>query len=194
MAIIRVIHHQHYDGQVDNEFLNVYHYYVGDPVLDEDCPEILDAFETEVLPSIQAAQTNILRTTYLEAIELFGTRFATKDVDTDGSLAGANTFPKFVAISFKLQRTNNTTRAGRKRIAGIREDDFTIQGNPVDATAQTRIDNIKAAMNEPLNLVTAVLPAVPHIYSRSSTEGDIISQPISGVVYEGLTTQNTRKK
>lgn len=191
MTAVRVMHNQIYDGQLGNLMMNVY-YFDMDSVDETSLGFLTLDIENDLVGPIQLLQTNAVKTTTIVAETLDGVIQYVRDVDTTGSQAGADTYPKFVAAGFKLNRSTTVTRAGRKRLVGMRETDFTIQGNPTDATVQTKIDNIKIAMGttwepEPSNF------AVPVIWKRDSGIVTPVLNPISGVTYTGITSQNTRK-
>lgn len=123
------------------------------------------------------------------ALEFWEGEFTTP---IEGAVSG-QTMPPFCAWGFKYQRTTKATRNGAKRIMPVSEDDV-LNGVPIE-TAVIRCNQLAEALADTIAITwegVFGLTIEPIIVRKDTGFGDI-RNPISGVTFERLTTQNTRK-
>jgi len=157
-----------------------------------------DAFITVVTPmsAIQPSaivydnavldnMTNLIDTaTYIPSIPVTG---------TNGTVAE----PTGMALSFKLVRTNRTTRNGSKRVGGITSG-YVSNTTGSSLVGLPAIVAIEDAFSEPFDVVVGGGNSCvfnPVIVRRTTTGTPItVFQPVSACVYRGVGSQNTRKR
>lgn len=177
-------------GVIGNDQLNVFHYKSFVAVTDE-LNELLNKFESDVVPAIADILNPVSYIVLLEALELNGTGYASKTLAVPGTRTG-NFDPAFAAWGFRYQRKNQGERSGAKRFGWITDTDFNA-GAPIAglvSAANALADVLEAPIMEgiletwfPVIGVRPIAPATTWTY-----------HDISGVVFTGITTQNTRKR
>lgn len=139
------------------------------------------AYDNGVLDNM----TNLIdQATYTPASPIFGTQLTVAE-------------PSGVALSFKLVRSNRTTRNGSKRVGGVADGLVTdttganLNGNPF-------IVAIEQAFAEPIDIVVgggASCVFNPVIVRRPAVGLPVsIYQPVQDCVFRGLGSQDTRKR
>lgn len=191
-----------------NEIRNVFHYEVtataGDPALSE----VLDAFETDVVP----AMANVLvGGAYIYALHGENLTDETTIFDLDmgldhpGTRAG-DAMPMFNALGIKLIRTTKSTRQGQKRFSPVSETDSTsgVFSSGLITAAEALGDALIAALDvDDGSGNTATL--IPVIYGealpeRPSKRGgtlparDAFKNPIGGYSVNPLVTSQVTRK
>lgn len=107
-------------------------------------------------------------------------------------LDGGETLPPYACWSFLYRRTYRTTFNGHKRFAGIVEAN---QANGVAVpTALTNLNSLANDLNTPLTIggVTYTPAIVSRILNGTLRTTPLVN-PVNGVQYTGIGTQNTRK-
>ena len=181
-------------GVIGNDNLNVFGYKSFVPVTDE-LNEFLDRFEADVVPDIAAILNPVTYITLLEAYELNGTGYASKTLAVAGGRTGSFD-PAFASWGFRYQRKNQGERSGAKRFGWITDTDYA-SGAP--AAGLVALANTLAGTLEAPIMEGVIETWFPVILERPEYEDHVpttswASHDISGVVFTGVTTQNTRKR
>jgi len=179
-------------GEFGNPLMNVFGYQSNLVVLDEE-NQLADSIEAHLFPAMNGVMSSEGEITQLEIFKLNTTVYLSR-VYT-GEFVGINPgdpAPPFVAWSFKFVRAAVGKRSGGKRIGPIAAGDF-VNRDPVPA-ALALLEDCAAAFAAPLQL-GLIDTWFPVILERPEDEGDPWHQHgISGVRFEAVSTQNTRKK
>lgn len=189
MAIIKMVHVQQYLGQ---EMQNRYFYFtpsaVNVPILDD----LADVFNTLVVPVIKDLQSAGVTHVRLDTIELAGVSFSSFPLSGTGNVVGEAS-PSWNALSFKLSRTNTTTKSGGKRIGGLSEVVLANNGLFGDPTYQGFIDTYADLLDDILvGFLDSYQPVL--VKFNPALPGAILAyQPVAGGSFNGLTTQVTRR-
>lgn len=156
---------------------------------------LLDFYYT---PLIKAIQTVSVYYKSWEAINLDDPGdYAVHGVDGDHGEALGETLPRFVCWSFIMSRVTRACRNGHKRFCGVGEN-FQASGI-LDGTAMAD------ALSDLANVLDDTLPTAdnsanwspriyrPHTVRPGKPDLERADFPIGAVVYQGITTQNSRK-
>jgi hypothetical protein len=183
--------------------LNVFWYQVGELTGAIDTPDTLKATAGQMFvhlaTNMAAVQSNAL--VYDSALldnmtNLIDTAEYVPLTAFTGSLAYVSN-PTQLALSFKLVRTNRTTRNGSKRVGGI---GLNMIGDTTGAAlaSDARVLSIQAAFNVPINIDVDdgnTCRMHPVIVRRPATGSPVtIFQAVSDCIYRGAGSQNTRKQ
>lgn len=189
VAIIKLTHVQTYLGQTMN---NRYFYFtpaaVNVPVLDD----LADVFNTLVVPVIKDLQSAGVNHIRLDTVELNGVSFSSFSISGAGNVIGEAS-PSWNALSFRLSRTNNTTKSGGKRIGGLSEIVLANNGLAGDPTYQGFIDTYADLLDDTLvGFLDSYQPVL--VKFNPLVPGAILAyQPVAGGSFNGLSTQVTRR-
>jgi len=195
--LYQLVDEQIYVTEDDNPALNVYAYLqtagAGNAIA------IAAAWISTILPTIVAFQSTavghrLLTVTNLDDPSDFLEAPITSE-DGNGTQSG-DCLPRYNAFSFFYARATRASRNGWKRIMGIPES-VQVNGEVTNSGELTALAACAAALQNPLTDEDANSWS-PRIYRRARPDA---SPPveradfgISGVSYQGLTTQNTRKR
>jgi hypothetical protein len=122
-------------------------------------------------------------------------------VGTFGTGAG-QPLPRFLAWGFRFNRQAAGIRHGYKRICGV--DENMISGSVVDSVVLNTINTtIIPALRDgtvegdKLHVIKRIKYTTPEgneAWRLPTSDGELDSYEVSSVVFQGLTTQNTRKR
>lgn len=189
MPIAQVVDVQNYQGQV---MTNRYFYRTAATINSALLQELLEEFEDVVLPTVLDLQHNTCEHVALEALEIEGVNFNALSVTGVGT-NGDEPEPSFVALNFKLQRGNRTTKSGAKRIGGISES--WIAGNVVvsDPFIDASIAAYANVLDDALVGATATWTPVLVKFDPANPGTVLADQIVVGGTFLRVTTQNSRK-
>lgn len=184
--VIRITDIQSFAGK---SITNVYHYQLNDAA---ELVAIAVAFTDDLINECVKVQSSFLSHTQLllqninNDLEFLS---YTPGGVVDGLRAG-ETYPSFVAWKFRLVRATRATRHGHKRIAGIVEGDA--NGNQAAPAIVADLNNLATAMSQ--NLFWGLgQTATPVILGTPPPVGPVAINYISTVLFEGVTSQVSRK-
>lgn len=194
MTLIRaVLHSYDINDPIGNEFLNIFGYRSNLPVINE-FEEFATAFETEIMPALTDVVSEDMQFTNLELFDMTdGVLYLNHIFDPvlTGQTPGV-TLPRFVAWSYKYQRATIGKRSGGKRFGKLTESQQD-DGVATPATL-TALNTLASALGSPLH-IALVETWFPEILERKPAGVyPWTSHPIAGVIYESISTQNTRKR
>lgn len=177
-------------GVIGNDDLNVFHYRSFVAVTNE-LQEILNKFASDVVPAIASIINPVTYISLLEAFELNGTGYASKAVSVPGTRTGSFD-PAFTAWGFRYQRKNQGERSGAKRFGWTTDTDYA-SGAPL-AGLVTAANALAVILGNPImeGIIETWFPVIGVRPKPPATAWT--SHDISGVVFTGITTQNTRKR
>lgn len=174
--------------------LNVFAYEQTAGVGSDGAGGLAAAFEDTIIPAMQAVVTENTGYQSISWVSLNGTF-------QEGNLALATTIgsrpapslPPYAAWAFRLLRTTSESRGGYKRVAGISETD---QDNGVYAgTIITQLNALATAFA--LQLTTTGgnewTPVIASFILNGVPRTTPVFNPISGAIYQRISTQNSRK-
>lgn len=189
MALLQLTHVQTYQGQT---MMNRYFYFTGSSVsvgLLNDC---LETFELEIVPKVLRLQHNQVSDIRLDIFEIGGILFSSLGLTGVGMNAD-EPLPSWIALSFKLQRGNASTKSGGKRIGGISE--ASVIGNELwpDPTFEGWINDYCVAAG--LVLTGTIGNYVPVLvkFDPDNPGTVLANQNVESVVFTKVSSQNTRK-
>lgn len=193
--LLQIVDEQEYLGE---QVLNVYYYrWFSAPSVDNGVyPTLLTWFFDNVVSVVSDLQNQGLEHVRLEVKNLSnGIDFAEDTISEFGSYPGAEAdyLPSFNCLSFKLVRDSLVTRNGAKRICGL--VDGMVNGNDYVGNMDF-VNAYRAAILEQPN-IGLISVAAPVIVKRPIEPPVGLAYPYSSVVdvsFQGLGTQNTRKK
>lgn len=188
---------------VGAQIINVFHYrvfsLVGIVTTQAHYQQIIRDFMGTVVTTfapLQSIQLDYTNTVFDNMTNLVDQATLVDDVDLHGSFNGPSE-PAQVALSFKLLRTNRTTRHGSKRIGGI-ADGVLDTPNGVNLVNSTPVNAIEAALSQIVDVVISTgiqLSLEPVIVRRAPLGLPItVFNAISGAEYRGAGSQNSRKE
>jgi len=187
------------------EILNIFFYEQNLPGASEGAEPLANAFNTTLVPAIQAVQNAAIQYTQLQVENIVPSADNFTIPYTPGTDTGDRTgdaLPPFVTWSFRLNRQTTASRHGQKRFAGVSEGD---QNNGVASGAVVALlDNLALLLD---NIIGGVPPAiatyVPRIFRAGRPSVTIpakikpavlqASFPIANAQYVSVATQNSRK-
>lgn len=180
---------KHFQTLYGQQVLNTYHFEQTGGA--DGAGELAAGFILDLLPSIKAIQSEDVLHVKLEAenlgdpgdFDLIGL------ANSPGSIA-LPAISSFTAHSFLLARASKITRNGHKRYAGPVETSYDA-GQPVPSfitLANTLATALETEVTGPLGSTWEL-----RIYRAPFDGQPAIINNISGVAFQGLTTQNTRK-
>lgn len=143
--VLQIEDHQTYLGQ---QLLNVYHYKVVSFESLADYVDIADQFQVLVIAEVRDIQvTGVVHTRCVvrnltNGIDIY------EQVSSDAGTVSGDGLPSLVAASFRLVRTNATTRHGAKRIGGLAESQIAYN-DPISA-AVAAFTNVATQMGQDL--------------------------------------------
>jgi hypothetical protein len=176
------------------ELLNVFYYQSDGVPVNSESQEWLSLFNG-LIPGEIRDVTSSAYTQEKTILDYPNTGFQDEQSlgNINGSLSGDAAAP-FMAFGFRLQRTNNTTRHGFKRIGGLQEA-YPTSDLITGAGSNTALDEIAVAMFQTLVQVIGTQEAIPVIIGKnnSNAPGSWTANPVAGVQFQRITTQNTRK-
>lgn len=193
--LLQITDFQEYLGE---QVLNVYYYrWSSAPTIDNSAyVPLLEFFQAGVVALVSVVQSGLLEHVSLQIKNLSnGVDFAEIPVNGfgGGSTDMALQTPSFMALSWRFLRDSLVTRNGSKRIAGILEN--AISGNEfvgsmgvIDPITQVFQDPLKIGLINvayPIIVKRPIAPPVGTGYQYSS---------VSDVIFNGVSTQNTRKQ
>lgn len=189
MPIIKLTHVQEYLGETMN---NRYFYFTSTPASVGVLNDLMDTFETVVVPIVNSLQSVGVSNVRLDTIEIEGINFSVSNLTGSGGVTG-DPSPSWNALSFLLSRTNASTKSGGKRIGGLSESILINNEVFPDPTYAGFIQDYADIL--PSTLVGTLANYAPVLVKFDPTNpGTVLaSQPIAGASYSRLSTQNTRK-
>lgn len=141
--ILQIEDHQTYLGQ---QVLNVYHYRVESFESAASYEDFADQWQVLVMSDIINIQvTNVVHARTVVRNLTNGIDIYEQVISTTGTVSGDG-LPSLVAASFRLVRTDATTRHGAKRIAGLAESQIAYN-DPISA-AVAAFNNVAASMGD----------------------------------------------
>jgi hypothetical protein len=182
--------------------LNVFYYQCEQPHDIGDAANLAAAFNEDVVPAIANIMNSFVGINQIEVINLGDpTDFHVLETTAiAGSVASTSQAPPFTAYSFQLARSTRSGRHGYKRFAGVAEEYADAKGPGISGPLVAAIPQVVFRLSGFIsNATRTYVPMIPH---RERVEDinhvfhyQLVSLlPISNVVYQGLTTQNTRKR
>jgi len=188
--------HQSWGSTVGKALLNVVYYRQLSGSLGSS--QLADLFDFYVMPKMADAQGNMVYYNSIEVVNLDdpGDYTIGSVTPTQGTNTG-DCLPVFVAYSFILGRTTRAVRNGHKRLAGVDE------GHQVNGVVTNQ--DMLNALNAFATMVGTTLVTAnnsdqwqPRIYRAAgvNSKGQPVERadfPIGSVVYQRISTQNTRK-
>lgn len=176
-----------------NEVLNVFGYRSNLTVINE-VDELDTSFRANVLPpllAVLANQYSAIRIEYFNVTDGVGYKDSPIIPAQVGGGGGAAE-PGFVAWSFKYQRASIGKRSGGKRFGPISDGNVSDgQAVPAELTVLNALADALAAPL-PLLLVDTWFPEI--LERKPAGVYPWTSHPISGVIYQGVSSQNSRKR
>lgn len=194
MTILKAVLHSFAGSDpFGNEYLNVFGYDSQALILDE-LNAFADAFLDQVLPDILDVLSDDMKFTRLEVYNVSdGVGYVDRSIDpVEVGVRTGNSMPRFVAWGFKYQRDAIGKRSGGKRFGKLVESDQD-NGLPTEAFEPT-LAALASTLGSPL-MVGIIETWFPVILERKPagvypwTKHDI-----AGVVFDKITSQNTRKR
>lgn len=189
MPIVQLTHVQNYLGQVmTNRYFYRTSLTINVPVLEE----LMDEFNAEIVPLVKRLQHTSVQHISIDTFEVEGIIFATLGISGTGLNTGQEA-ASWNALSFKLQRTNGSTKSGGKRIGGLSEAN--IAGNVVDPDPNYLgwIDDYAQAVDNVLSTTSGTWSPVLVRFDPNNPGTVLADQLIAGCSFSRLSTQNTRK-
>lgn len=158
--------------------------------------DLRDAFQTDVMaPLFDNLSTGVIAD-LLTVINLDDPIDFSTIVSNEVGIQGGDWLPLFNAYEFQYVRTSRAVHNGRKSFSGVPES-AQVNGTVVLATKEA-LDNLAVILGNPITGVTGTY--TPRIWRRAGNYGDPpVAFPdqfyaISQVVYNRISTQNTRKR
>lgn len=181
---------------------SVFHYRKDGAHLAGDAERLADAFDIQVVESIAGLMNNSVTLNSIEVVNLvdpfdYTTRGTT---DTQGDVGTTQAGPRFLAYSFRLNRTRRDGRHGYKRFVGVAEDLVAGESANVSGALITAVPLVVAALGATItNGGASFLPMIQHKEPVTLPDGNvhyILTDlfNVGPVEFQGLTTQNTRKQ
>lgn len=176
-----------------NPYLNVFGYH-DQLALPVDGANLAPQFISDVLPDIQAVVHNFTVFTRVDVEQVIGGS-GFWSVTLPGSTFGLRTgdrMPQFVAWGFRYNRAAMGVRSGAKRFGGVSEGD--VDGGDASTAALILLNDLAVQLGSPLQvgLVDTWFPVILERPTPPSTTWGF--HGMSGVSYERVTSQNTRKR
>lgn len=176
-----------------NPYLNVFGYH-DQLALPVDGSNLAPHFISDVLPDIQAVVHHYTTFTRVDVEEVIGGS-GFWSVTLPGGTLGARTgerMPEFVAWGFRYNRDAVGVRSGAKRFGSVAEGD--VQDGSATSGIITDLNTLADRLGAAIQ-VGLVDTWFPVILERPVTVGGPWNyHGLSGVSYQGVTTQNTRKR
>lgn len=173
-------------GQGQN-FLNVFHYLQTSG--SDGAPQLSARFYTVVMPRIMDVTS--LFVTYTEIAvrdKVDPTDFYSLSISDEGNRAGS-ILPTHDALSYTYKVNRLDCRSGGKRFAGVSESD--VQNGVIVPPFVTEVTALEVALEQ--QQVQGGSTWRPVIYGKRTGSSGYFTNPLSSVVFLGVTTQNTRK-
>lgn len=159
---------------------------------------LLDDFLTAAITPIIAIQPTNIRWTNLEIVEWTNPLRPFQNlplVAQTGGATTANAAPKWLVYSFRLNRSNNTTRNGQKRYPGVVEEAMTAGVVPPGAYLDVLHDvetGLAAGLTATDGIDSATL--LPCIVRLDPVTGNITASQIAfSATYTRVSSQDSRK-
>ena len=192
--LLQIIDNQRY---LDQDLMNVYYYrYSSTPTLDNTIySELADDFQSIIVDGMLPLQVDTLEHVTIEIKNLSnGVDVFTKSVNVFGALGAplADCLPSYMALSWRLIRDSLVTRNGSKRIAGLQEN--MVEGNTFVGN-MTDVDGFTSALESPLHagILEVAFPIIVKRPIVVPSGTSYVYSSVSSVLFNGLSTQNTRK-
>lgn len=187
--LIHLTHVQEYLGQT---MMNRYFYFTSAADSVGILNDLMDVFETAVVPLVNRLQVIGASNVRLESYVIEGLSFSVLTL-TGGGMNSGEPSPSWNQLSFLLSRTDRSTKSGGKRIGGISEANMINNGIFPDPTYEGWIGDYADILDS--TLVGTLSNYVPFLVSFDPLNPGTVraSQPIAGASFSRLSTQNTRK-
>lgn len=203
IAVNDIIQITDFQTLLGQQIANVYFYRITAVEALADLGDLSTAFVTGVMEEVESLQSTVLTHTLL-SIRNLTNGIDIADIPLTGHIGeatGGDTLPTYCAFSFRLVRTNGTTRHGAKRIAGALEN--MIAGNDVTAPVLATLNGLAHVFSDDLVVTGTVdhdLTAEPIIVGRvpqgNANAGalDLTKiNPVASAQYVRFSTQVTRR-
>lgn len=189
---------------IEGEILNVFYYQCGSTVtpwtLNDNAEGFTDSWAEVIISLFTPLQTAQLTHTRLEVNNLmaFATDFFNHPYDAPiPGAVGFEYMSPATAYSIQLTRTFRTTRHGSKRVAGVPEP--YVANNALAGSAITLMPSLVGTLGGPIfieyNSSFDPVELEPVILkSPVLTTPPTIINPVSGAIFRGIGSQNTRKQ
>lgn len=178
----------------NQEVLNVYFYECNGVPSTAEINAFSSVFADAVLADARQAQHNSLRYSRV-LVELVDTGYQYDlSYDVPGTYPSTEPTAPFYAYGVKLFRTDNSTRHGFKRLAGVPEDNNTaniIQGIETPAALEDYLTSLAVTLT--LGFGLAEFQPVIIGKNNSNDVADWTANPIVSAAFTKITSQNTRK-
>jgi len=116
--------------------------------------DLIDAFQSDMLPAIRTIQASQIKTDYLKAWSLGNlSDMAEEDISSAGLVVDVQMLPVFNAINYSMPSNNREVRGGSKRIAGVPEN-FQVDGTITDAGYIATLNLLKVAYGAEISVDT----------------------------------------
>jgi hypothetical protein len=123
----------------------IHNIYTFEAISEGSALDLINAFEEDILPSVQLMQCDDLRTEALKAYSLGNLAdLNEKTIGTGGGNTSADMLPVFNAVNFSLKPTSRAVRPGSKRIAGVPET-VQVNGTITEGGYLTFMENLRVA-------------------------------------------------
>jgi len=194
-----------FQGDVENPLQNTFWYKVtsttggGNILFTPDVTDpLLDDFLTAVITPLLPAQVSAIEWTELEITEWTNPLRPFQKLLLSSQNGGSSStafMPVWVNYSFRLNRSNNTTRNGQKRYAGVPEE-AQQAGVVPPGTYRDILDLAAAGLSEGLTATDGIdsatlLPCIVRL--APVTQEVVLSQFCFSAQYVRLSTQDSRK-
>jgi hypothetical protein len=189
MAIRQMTIHALLNGQDIN---NVYYFDQTVPLFGS-CEDLVGAWETEVLATLEATLSNQL---YMNGVRCFNLEdpedFFEATMDSPGSIS-ADPLPPFVTATYIYNRASRAVHNGYKRFAGIPET-ATPDGVTISSGYRTLANALAAALGG--EIIGTATNYVPIIFHKTSGAGEPLAGTaftVANVSFDKIGSQISRK-
>lgn len=183
-------------------FLNVYHYRVTSLDALADYADVAEAFDNTVRQAVLDIQSSGVQHSIISVKNLTNGIDIWDELNVDmGDYPTGDNSPSFVALGFRLIRSNATTRHGQKRIGGTTED--ILINNTLSAGGLTLANAVAAAMGAPITrtgtadhdveLEPVIVGRFPKGHAQEGELNLAVINPVQSAQFISVTTQTTRK-
>lgn len=184
-----------------NQLLNVYTYEVMELGSAVEYADIANTFQGTVVEEVCLQQVNILVHTGTVIRNLTNGLDLFEEITSRQGDVNSEAMPNFVALAFRLVRSNLLTRHGQKRIGGIGE--VSIAGNIVNPASMVSVIAMAAAIGSDLTVDSGgdedfvLRPVIVGRFpegSPSAGQYDLSKvNPVAQCSFIRVTTQTTRR-
>lgn len=188
--------------QGTQQCLNVWHYRKQSAHVTGDAQNLAAAFNVTVVNAIATMLNSQVSLGLIGVINLADPTdyYVQESAAVNGAISSTSPGPRFLAYSFQQPRTRRDGRHGYKRFVGVSEELVDANGmNPTGALIAA-IPNVASAISQIITsggssyrpmIPKSVLTTMPDL-SKKYILTDLF--PMGTAIYQGLTTQNTRKR